>query len=346
MRDFLRTARRGRLTTAVAAAACSCALTVGLVGCGSSDDVLRTPDGSVISTTTTRFAQVNIVNPGRDYSRTCLAPTPADPGTADVQRIVVTDPALLDSLCALGLGPQVRAVVAAPGSVPAYLGPQLASVPALGDQPAAPDVRAADPDVILSTPETASRMEAIASTGAAPDARTVTIAPSPDWQDEFSETARAVNRAAAGKQRLDEFAAEAARVGRLMDAAHTQASLVRFQPDQTTIEGTDSFAAQIMKIVGVDRPAAQRTPDAVKMTDDNHTEADADLIYVSYQGEEGKARGKDVLLSDQWLDMGAPTWKRVLSVDDGVWYADPGLSAAWLIVNDLKSSLNGSSAAE
>ncbi|MCF8612246.1 ABC transporter substrate-binding protein [Gordonia sp. HY285] len=332
------------MSSTAAALACTATLAVGLSACGSDDGVLRTPDGSVISTTTTRFAEVNIVGAGRDYSRTCLAPTAVDPGRTDAKRIVVTDPALLDGLCALGLGPQVRAITAAPGSVPEYLGPQLAAVPAVGDTPDAAAIREAAPDLVLSTPGTAQRLDALTATGALGTARTAVVDPAGDAKASLMAVAEATNRSAAGTQRVDEFIAEAARVGRVMDASHSQVSLVRFTPDESLIEGTSPFGAQIMALVGVDRPAPQRTPAAVPMTDDNMTDADADLIYVSYAGDGGRDRGHDVLMSDEWLNLGAPTWKRVLSVNDEVWYGRPGVAAGWLVLNDLKQSLNSSSA--
>ncbi|ALG86626.1 ABC transporter substrate-binding protein [Gordonia phthalatica] len=330
-----------RRTGALAATA---ALTVGLSACASDDGVLRTPDGSVISTTVTRIAEVNIVNAGRDFAKTCLAPTAPDAGKSDVKRIVVTDPALLDALCALGLGAQVKAVVAPAGSVPAYLGPQLGAVPTLGDTPDAAAVKKAAPELVLSSPATERRLTALRDGGALGAARTAVVDPTTGWQDSFRAVAAAVDRTAAAQTRLAEFDAEAQRVGRVMDAGHTQVSLVRFTPDAQLIEGTSSFGAQVMTQVGVARPAAQRTPKAVVANDDNYKDADADLIYVSFQGEKGTARGTDVLMSDRWLDMGAPTWKRVLNVDDDVWYSGSGLAAAWLVLNDLKDSLNSSSA--
>lgn len=328
----------------VGALAATAALTVGLSACASDDDVLRTPDGSVISTTVTRVAEVNIVNAGRDYAKTCLAPSAPDAGKPDVTRIVVTDPSLLDALCALGLGSQVKGVVAPAGSVPAYLGPELAAVPALGNTPDAAAVRQAAPELVLSSPATQSRLDALRDTGALGTARSATVDPTSDWQQSFRDVAAAVNRTSAAGDRLAEFDAEAKRVGRVMDADHTQVSLVRFTPDAEMIEGTGAFGAQVMTSIGVARPASQRTPDAVEATADNFADADADLIYVSFQGEKGLARGEEVLLSDPWLDMGAPTWKRVLSVDDTVWYQSSGLAAAWLVLNDVKSSLNSSSA--
>lgn len=315
----------------------------GLSACASDDGILRTPDGSVISTTVTRIAEVNIVNPGRDFSKTCLAPTAPDAGKSDVARIVVTDPALLDALCALGLGAQVKGITAGPGSVPAYLGPQFTSIPALGDSPSADAVKTAAPDLVLSSPETASRLSALTATGALGKARTATVDAGQDWQKSFREVAAAVNRSGAANDRLSDFSTEATRIGKVMDAPHSEVSLVRFMPDAEMIEGTSSFGAQIMSMIGVARPVSQRTPTAVPATDANFTDADADLIYVSYDGDGGLARGKEVQMSDQWLDMGAPTWNRVLSIDDSIWYGTSGLAAAWLVLNDVKDSLNSSS---
>ncbi|MEP9393454.1 ABC transporter substrate-binding protein [Gordonia sp. VNQ95] len=306
-------------------------------GCSEDQSTLTTPDGKTISTSTTRIAEVNVVSADRDYARTCLAPTVADAPQADVSRIVVTDPALLDDICALGLGPKVTAVTAAPGSVPEYLGPQLTSVPTIGAEPDAAAVQTAAPDIVLTTPSTA------ASAGAFGTTKTVTIATDDDWQERFTAVAAALGRSGEGTRLLQEFDTEAQKTGRRMDAAHNQVSLVRFTKDAEILAGTGSFAGQILTQIGVQRPAAQRGPEDVTVTDQNFTDADADLIYVSFEGEDGQAHGEEVLLSDRWLDMGAPTWKRVLSVNDEIWYGGGGLASAWLVLNDVKESLNANS---
>ena len=51
-------------------------------------------------------------------------------------------------------------------------------------------------------------------------------------------------------------------------------------------------------------------------------------------------RATSVLDSDRWKEMGAPSWQRVLWINDDVWYRSSGLAAAWLVLNDIKSSLN------
>ncbi|NNG96285.1 ABC transporter substrate-binding protein [Gordonia araii NBRC 100433] len=307
-----------------------------LSGCGSDDDVLRKPDGQPISTSTTRVAEVNLVNPDRNLAKTCLAPTAPDTRRADVNRIVVTDPALLDSICALGIGNKVVAVAAAPGSIPAYLGPQLAQVPALGADPSAADAAKANADIVLTTPSTAKAGAAFGQV------RSASIEAG-DWEDTFRAVGAALGRPMTADRLLREFRAEAAATGKRMDAAHSQVSLVRFGPDTETIAGTKSFAGQILGLVGAQRPQHQRSAGPTRITEENFTAADGDLIYVSFEPD-GLDHGKSVLLSDRWLDMGAPTWKRVLAVDDEIWYRSSGLAAAWLVLNDMKNSLNGNSA--
>ncbi|QKT07833.1 ABC transporter substrate-binding protein [Gordonia sp. X0973] len=318
-------------TTAVVAGLGLCLLSA----CGTEDTVLRDPSGHPISTSTTRIAEVNLVNPDRDYSQTCGAPGPADTRRVESSRIVVTDVSLLDALCALGMGDKVVAVTAAPGSVPAYLGPQLGAVPAIGTDPSRDAVAKAGADLVLTTPATAK------SAGAFGPARSVTVDAN-GWEDTFKAVGAAVGRPVSADRLLAAFHADATALGARLDAAHSQVSLVRFGPDAETIPGTDSFAGQILTMVGVQRPPHQRQPGPLKVDSDNFTAADGDLIYVSFEPG-GIDHGKSVLLSDRWLDMGAPTWKRVLSVNDEVWYRNPGLAAAGLVLKDLKKSLHGDS---
>ncbi len=323
-----------------------------LGACAGDEQDLTTPDGSPISIPTTRLAEVNIVGAERDYTKTCFAPTAPDAGKQDVGRIVVTDPLLLDDLCALGIGSKVTAVTVPEDAVPRYLGPQLTSVPAIGESPGSSAVATADADIVLTTPATAVRAAAFSGT------KVVTIDPTDDpaanWTERYRSVAAALNRTAAATDLLARFTREAARTGRRKDAAHTEVSLVRFSADGQTAEGTDSFAAQVLAAIGVQRPASQREAGSTKLTDDNLTVADGDLIYVSYR-DSGDVTGpsvedsasfrhaRTVLESDRWLDMGAPTWKRVLAVDDTVWYSTSGLAAAWLVLNDVKGSLDSNS---
>lgn len=336
-RGVSRSPRSGRRFRRAALAAIAL-LSLTVAACSSDDDTLRTPDGAPISTSTTRIAEVNVVAPERDFSETCLQPTTPDPGQPDVTRIVVTDPSLLDPICALGIGPKVVAVTSAPGSVMAYLGPQLNSVPTIGSTPDAAAVTAAKPDVVLTTPTTTSSAAAFGGV------RSVEVGPG-TWQQQFQAVADGLGRSESGVRLLKQFTNRAASVGKWTDAAHTWVSLVRFTADAEVIAGTNTFAGQILSMIGAQRPPAQRGSESFTVTDQNFHAADGDLIYVGFDGAKGLEHGKQVLLSDAWLDLGAPTWKRVLAIDDQVWYQTSGLAAAWLVLYDVRDSLaDGSSA--
>lgn len=332
----------GRWALAVA----TLTVAAGLTACGDTDDLLRTPEGSVITTVTTRIARVDIVNPGRDFEATCLAPTADDDGSTDAPRTIVTDPQLLDAFCALGIPAAVRGVTAPAGSIPAYLGPALAAVPTFGDEPTAQQVADANAQVVLATPATEADVNALRQTGALGSARVVTVDPGTgaDWKATFTSIAAALNRSAAAATRVAEFDAEAARIGRVTDASHTQVSLVRFTPDAELIEGTDNFGAAVLAEAGAQRPVPQRVAGAAVVTDVNFAAVEGDIIYVSADGEQGLSRGTSMLESDRWQELGAPSWSRVRWVDDEIWYRSAGLAAAWLILHDIRSSLNSTSA--
>ena len=300
---------------------------------GEADTQLRTPDGSVISTVTTRVAKINIVNADRDYADTCLAPTATDDGEDEITSVTVTDPALLDALCALGAGPTVKALDIGDAPVPAYLGPQLADAPRT-------DAASAKPQVVLTTRDTADRAKN------AGDADVVTVETGDNWRKTYTDVAAAMHRTESGAERLGEFDTEAKRVGNVMDAVHNQVSLVRFTADATVAEGTAGFAEAILSQVGVQRPPSQRGAEPTTLTDENLEDADADLIYVAHDGDAGLERAEKLFDTDRWQDMGAPTWQRVLWVNDDIWYHSSGLAAAWLVLNDLKSSLNGGSSGD
>jgi len=297
------------------------------------------PGEETISKTPTRVASVDIANSNRDTTKTCRAATDADPGATDPHRILVTDVSLLDALCGLGIQSRVVGTATVAGSVPAglnYLGPWVGAVPKVGDQGAIDAAKAAatDPDLVLSlgSDPVADQVKA----------HSVVIAPNQSWQDTFLAVARAVGRGQVGQERLDDLGRITKDISQGIDSAHTQASMVRFGKDDESVQGTAPFAAQIMTLLGVQRPAVQRVPGPIEVTDKNFRDADADIIYVSFASPD-QSYGKKVLTSGRWLDMGAPSWKRVFIVDDALWFGQGGLAAAWCVVQDIQYTLNGAS---
>lgn len=316
---------------AVAVAGAVTAVVLGLTACGGADTQSPPGPGSV-TTTTTAVGGFDLVTPERTFDRACGVPSTPDAGQADVSRIAVADPALLDAVCALGIQSKVVAVAADPGQIPVYLGPTVTSLPTIGSRPDAQRAAGARADVVLGRS---------AAQNSPYDARSVVVDESATWQDQFQAVADALGRGEEGKRRLDVFAQQAKRIGQRVDASHSQVGLVRFGADSEQIAGTASFAGSILAAMGVQRPQSQRSPGSVTVTDKNFDDADADLIYVSFTSTEGRQHGTSVLRSDKWLDLGAAGGKRVFVVDDSYWYGQRGLAAAPVVLDDVQRSLNG-----
>ena len=320
-----------RRSTIVAALAVATATALTVTACG---DTGTPPGEGNVTTTTTKIANAYLVAPERNFDNACGAPSTPDSGQSDVARIAVTDPALLDAVCALGIQSKVVAVAAERGSIARNLGPSVLSLPTIGTNPSPAAARAADADVVLGYD--ASRATAFGG-------RTVTIDRNLGWREQFAAVADGLGRAETGQRRLDTFAEQARRAGLRVDASHSQVGLVRFGENSETIEGTGSFAGTILSAMGVQRPATQRGAGAITVNDDNFTDADADLIYVSFRTKAAQEHGSSVMRSDRWLDMGAPGYNRVLVVDDDIWYGTGGLAAAAVVLGDATRSLNSSS---
>ncbi|WP_241385846.1 ABC transporter substrate-binding protein [Rhodococcus sp. CH91] len=342
---------RAVLVAAVAAVATT------LAGCSTPPD----DDASEIVRTTTRIAGASVVGIDRDTSTACALPSPLDPGQpangtrtvlhtagrsdvpVDPQRIVVLDTAALDAVCALGLWERVVGASAEVSGRPEYLGTGIGELPAVGAA-GAPDVAAierARPDVILGSstdPDAYTSLNAVAPT--------VLVGSDPVfWREQFLRVGEALGRTDAARRVLDDYTTAARELGRELASPQTQASIVRFTPDGPTVEGTASFAGQVLGDLGAARPPAQRfavvegRPWQPVDTADPAA-ADGDVIFVRFAGEEGLERGTEYMRTDEWLDLGAVRDNRLFSVSDDVW-STPGPVAARAILTDLTHTLNG-----
>lgn len=321
----------------IAVTALAAGALVGLVGCGSATD----DDASTVVRTTTKIAGAGVVNVERDTGAACAEPSPADPGAADPQRIVVLDTAALDAVCALGLQGRVVGAVTPEGTdrQPSYLGRGIAALPGIGVA-GAPDVdlvAQSGPDLILGAspadPALADRLRALAPTA-------FVGADAVFWKDRFLATGEALGRSGAARQALDAYTTDAARIGNELGARQTQASVVRFDADSLAIMGPGSFSGQVLADAGVQRPPTQRLEVASEDVDDLGR-AEGDLIYVGFDGPAGLEHGKSVMDSDDWYALGAVPDKRVFAVDDEIWNGGNGVVAARAVLADLQPSLNG-----
>ncbi|MQY23232.1 ABC transporter substrate-binding protein [Nocardia macrotermitis] len=328
------------------------AAVVALTACSNgSDDA-----ASSIVRTTTNIAGADVVGVERDTTRAC--PLPSDPdqaaGTravtspagvtqisADPKRIVVLDTAALDAACGLGLWQRVvgATTLAGPSPQPSYLGYGLQIVPSVGvsGTPDVAKIAAMHPDLVLGT---VGDGDLNALRAAAP---TVLIGKDPSWQSSFSAFADALGRPSAGAKALADYHAYAHDTGVAIAASLSQASVLRFGASDAQVQGADSFAGRVLADAGVQRPQAQRGASyqvSTLSSERDRARVEGDIIYVMFDGEDGKSYGQKVMHGDDWKNLGAVSDKRDFVVDDTIWHGT-GITAARALIDDLRSSLNG-----
>ncbi|MHA3022757.1 iron-siderophore ABC transporter substrate-binding protein [Mycobacterium sp. BMJ-28] len=331
-----------------------------LTGCGGPESAPTGPVPGAPITSTTRIAGAGVLGNQRRPDESCAAqPAPADPAprqvgnapAADVppatevrgdpQRIVALSGDQLDALCALGLQGRITGAALADGSdaQPSYLGTVVHAAPGVGSR-TSPDLNAighATPDLILGssalTPTDFAALNRIAPT-------VFTGAPGAGWQDTLRTVAAATGRPQDAARILDGFAQDARKTGQQNDATHFQASVVQFTENTVRVYGADNFAASVLHLVGVDRPAAQRFTDKpyIELAPDaDLSAADGDIVYLSFDSPAAKEHAATVLDSPAWRKLSANRDNRVFIVNNEVWQTGRGVVAARGILDDLRT---------
>ncbi|MEV0245721.1 ABC transporter substrate-binding protein [Nocardia sp. NPDC050712] len=341
--------RLSRSRRSRAAALCAVAALALVAGCGGKED-----NASSIVRTTTNIAGAGVVGVERDTTTACPLPSTPDQASgtravthaagvsqvpADPQRIVVLSTAALDAVCGVGLWERVVGAVAldGPRAQPQYLGYGVLEIPGIGSgaQPDLAKIAELRPDVIIGEmPSSASSFDGLQQI-----APTVLVGTDKGWQAEFLSYAAGLDRSTAAEKALADYRAEAETTGIEIAAAQSQASVVRFTAGAIQIQGSNSFAGQVLADAGVQRPTAQRGTSAdVPPADLERVEGD--IIYVLFDGAAGKTFGEKTLRSDDFKELGASKDKRVFAAEDSVWHGN-GLTAARAMLTDLRNTLNG-----
>lgn len=346
-------ARRLRTWGAVLAAAA--VLPVGLIaGCGKPVD----EGESAIVRTTTNIAGAGVVGIERDTRKACALPSSPDSAStanrsvnsttgtvevpADPKRIVVLSTPGLDAICALGLWERVVGAATVGGATPqpSYLGYGISEIPGVGMVGAPDPAKIAElkPDVIIGGAGDGASYEALK--GIAP---TVLVSADHGWQAQFVSFGEALGRERAADQALEDYRTAARDTGNAVAANQTQASVVRFGKDDLQVQGGNSFAGQVLGDAGVQRPAPQRG-DSFDLknvaTQADRDKVEGDMIYVMFDGPDGREYGESVLRGKDWKELSAVADKRMFAVDDVIWHGS-GVTAARAVLEDLRNSLNG-----
>ncbi|WP_159885900.1 ABC transporter substrate-binding protein [Paenibacillus puerhi] len=154
--------------------------------------------------------------------------------------------------------------------------------------------------------------------------------------------AAALNKKEEGDKQLDAFdkRIQAFRA-KLGDKINTKVSLVRFYVgDKVRVHYADSFGGGLIKLIGLQRPAAQdKTTFADIIGKERIPDLEADMLFYFTLADE---KGETTKTEEQWLN--DPLWKnlevvkkgKVYRVNDGIWNSSGGLIAANLMLDDLE----------
>ncbi len=267
---------------------------------------------------------------------------------APPRRVVVIATGQTDALLTLGVVPVGAASGDDADLVPRYLrdafpqyADQLAAVTPVGTRqsPNLEAIAALHPDLVLAnaaaSQEIYPALSAIAPT-------VLVQGTGVNWKQDFLLLADGLGEEGAARSFLDEFAADAAKLGER--AGSETVSFLRVTADRTRVFGVASFTGFIAWDAGLSRPPAQRFDATSKdLSPEELHLADADRIFYSVQGATTDAQAVEsaIVANPLWKALPAVRNGRAVLVDDDPWYLNAGPTAARVVLAGLGATLTG-----
>jgi iron complex transport system substrate-binding protein len=265
---------------------------------------------------------------------------------APPQRVVVIGTGQTDAALTLGVVPVGAASGEDAELVPRYVrdafpqyAAQLAAVAPVGSRqsPNLEAIAALRPDLVLAN-AAASQDVYPALSAIAP---TVLVeGTGVNWKQDFLLLADSLGKRGAAQAFLDDFAADAAKLGESVGSETV--SFVRVTADRTRVFGVASFAGFIAWDARLPRPPAQQFNATSKdLSPEELRLADAERIFYSVQGAatEAQAAESATIANPLWKALPAVRNGRAVLVDDDPWYLNAGPTAARLVLGGLRATL-------
>jgi len=249
----------------------------------------------------------------------------------DPRRVVVLHPYLLAVALSLGVEP-VGATEEAPGAgggFPEYLGEEAKDIPSVGTALGydLETVAALEPDLILSfrtwSEGTYDELSLIAPTVILDDK-------SDPWQEHTEKTAELLGRRGRGEELRAEYdrRTEDLRDSFTGSAGAPRLSVLFPKSGGVMAEGERSFAGEILKDAGFDRPAPQAVPRKwIAISEENLLEHDADYLLVGVSDPDTKPGVEMLEGNPLWPELEAVRSGKVRHVETPVWQGDNYLAA-------------------
>lgn len=166
------------------------------------------------------------------------------------------------------------------------------------------------------------------------------IRPGFTWKENYLLNAAALDKTAKAKSELGAYEANAKKLGEDVGPKKPTISMVRYLPDKIRLYAKASFIGTILDDAGLPRPKNQQIDElAAEISPEKIDEADADWIFTGVYGAP-KATKRDTTQSNPlWKNLTAVKEGRAKNVSDETWYLGLGVTAANLVLDDLRADL-------
>ncbi|MFD5031441.1 ABC transporter substrate-binding protein [Streptomyces sp. NPDC058405] len=337
-----------------AAAVVALAATLSLAACGSGDS----SDSGSAASDGGSGKKAAVATGGKDFAdaakKTASYGTDAQPGQfprtithalgktelkARPQRVVVLDVGEFDNVVSLGVQPVGYAPTEGDDGIPSYLKKGAGTPKSVGtiNNLNLEAVAALRPDLILGSQLRAAdkyqELSKIAPT-------VFSIRPGFTWKENYLLNAQALDRTAEAKAELDAYGKRAADLGAAIGPDKPTVSMVRYMPDRLRLYAKASFIGTILDDTGLPRPENQQINDlAVEISPEKIDDADADWIFTGVYGDPGKTDRDTARSNPLWKNLKAVKAGQAKDVQDETWYLGLGVTAANLVLDDLRGYL-------
>ncbi|MFV5990966.1 ABC transporter substrate-binding protein [Streptomyces sp. NPDC056231] len=255
------------------------------------------------------------------------------------KRVVVLDVGEFDNVVSLGVKPVGYAPSEGDEAIPSYLKKDAGNPKNVGtiNSLNLEAIAGLKPDLILGSQLRAAdkydQLSKIAPT-------VFSIRPGFTWKENYLLNAAALDRTAKAKSQLDAYEKKAAKLGEDIGPDKPTISMVRYLPDRIRLYAKASFIGTILEDAGLPRPKNQQIDDlATEISPEKIDEADADWIFTGVYGDP-KATKRDTAQSNPlWKNLKAVKEGRAKDVPDETWYLGLGVTAANLVLDDLRADL-------
>ncbi|WP_330480398.1 ABC transporter substrate-binding protein [Streptomyces sp. NBC_00724] len=339
-----------RRSTAAVGLAVAAALSLSACGSGASDDSAKSGAGS--------DKKAAVATGGKDFAdaarKTAAYGTDAKAGQfprtlthamgktelkSAPKRVVVLDVGEFDNVVSLGAKPVGYAPSEGDAAIPSYLKKDAGNPKNVGtiNNLNLEAIAGLKPDLILGSQLRAAdkydQLSKIAPT-------VFSIRPGFTWKENYLLNAAALDKTAKAKSELEAYEKKAAKLGEDIGPDKPTISMVRYLPDRIRLYAKASFIGTILEDAGLPRPKNQQINDlAAEISPEKIDEADADWIFTGVYGDP-KATKRDTAQSNPlWKNLKAVKEGRAKDVPDETWYLGLGVTAANLVLDDLRADL-------